>query len=218
MHTHALLTDFGIARLLGDQSNMTADGALVGTPNYMSPEAAQGEPCDARSDAHSGFLVDALDNDLSEARRHAEHIINVIEGKNGQHFGDLDRDGMAQNPGDGVGVRVYLLAAREQMVLAAAAMPPTLESRFYAERYLAANDHSLLLLEEAYEKALQVFAVDSTEEARPLAAELRIRVHAALDGQDSDGNGVIDPFADEGGIGALYEMGLLFSQFPLFEK
>ena len=49
-HSHALLTDFGIARLLDEQQNMTMTGALVGTPNYMSPEAARGEPCDARAD------------------------------------------------------------------------------------------------------------------------------------------------------------------------
>ncbi|MEZ4725987.1 MAG: protein kinase [Caldilineaceae bacterium] len=56
-HTHALLTDFGIARLLDEQNNMTMTGALVGTPNYMSPEAARGEPCDARADIYSLGVV-----------------------------------------------------------------------------------------------------------------------------------------------------------------
>ncbi len=53
----AVLTDFGIARLV--QSNrLTADGVSTGTPIYMSPEQASGQPGDARSDLYSlGIIV-----------------------------------------------------------------------------------------------------------------------------------------------------------------
>ena len=48
----AKLTDFGIARgeLL---PTMTATGAAMGTPHYMSPEQARGERADERSDVYS---------------------------------------------------------------------------------------------------------------------------------------------------------------------
>ncbi|NQW16289.1 MAG: protein kinase [Chloroflexi bacterium] len=46
------VTDFGIART-EEVSSMTATGALMGTPYYMSPEQARGEPADSRSDVYA---------------------------------------------------------------------------------------------------------------------------------------------------------------------
>ena len=42
------ITDFGIARL--DTSNLTQEGQLLGTPNYMAPEQIQGKEVDHRAD------------------------------------------------------------------------------------------------------------------------------------------------------------------------
>jgi tetratricopeptide (TPR) repeat protein len=49
---NVFVMDFGLAKSL-EQSGMTQDGAVVGTPYYMSPEQVKGDPADARSDIYS---------------------------------------------------------------------------------------------------------------------------------------------------------------------
>ena len=54
---HALLSDFGVARSLEPDSQLTATGTAIGTPAYMSPEQIDGTELDGRSDVYSLGLV-----------------------------------------------------------------------------------------------------------------------------------------------------------------
>ncbi len=47
------LMDFGLAKFIADDAAVTADGRLVGTFRYMSPEQILGEKLDARADLYS---------------------------------------------------------------------------------------------------------------------------------------------------------------------
>jgi tRNA A-37 threonylcarbamoyl transferase component Bud32 len=49
--------DFGLARQLRLESDITGEGAIFGTPHYMSPEQGHGQPLDERSDLYSLGVV-----------------------------------------------------------------------------------------------------------------------------------------------------------------
>ncbi|HYV85630.1 MAG TPA: serine/threonine-protein kinase [Patescibacteria group bacterium] len=47
------VTDFGLAKAARGDSQLTATGEVLGSPGYISPEQAQGQTLDARSDIYS---------------------------------------------------------------------------------------------------------------------------------------------------------------------
>ena len=70
------LTDFGLAKAIDDVS-LTRTGTLVGTPEYLSPEQAEGGTVDARSDLFSlGALLYAAGT--GDSPFHADSTIGVL--------------------------------------------------------------------------------------------------------------------------------------------
>jgi serine/threonine-protein kinase len=53
------VVDFGLAKIRADQNqpSITSPGIVCGTPEYMSPEQARGDPLDARSDLYAVGVI-----------------------------------------------------------------------------------------------------------------------------------------------------------------
>lgn len=54
---HAYLTDFGLAKILTEQTQLTVDGSRLGTPQYMAPERCRSGDVTAASDIYALGIV-----------------------------------------------------------------------------------------------------------------------------------------------------------------
>ena len=164
----------------------------------------------AQLNAQAQLVIDHIDlmqreidgGTLRELRRHAEHVANLVEGASGEHFGDLDGDGVSQNPGDDIGVLAHL----DGVSAAVLSLPQdTDEQAFYTAIWLDAIEivrgHAVVVVDQA----LRVNATDSPAEAQPFVAGAFASGVSMLDGADADGNGVIEMFSGEFGIRSLDE-------------
>lgn len=78
---HTFVTDFGIAKVLTAEEQLTVDGARLGTPQYMSPERCATGEVSASSDVYSlgVVLFQMLTGRLPhEARDHAGVIKEIL--------------------------------------------------------------------------------------------------------------------------------------------
>ncbi|MCC6708646.1 MAG: protein kinase [Gammaproteobacteria bacterium] len=72
-----LLSDFGIAKRLTNDSDLTSTGMFVGSPNYMAPEQSESGPIDGRADIYSLGVI--LYEMLTGTRAYvADSVIDVI--------------------------------------------------------------------------------------------------------------------------------------------
>jgi beta-lactam-binding protein with PASTA domain/tRNA A-37 threonylcarbamoyl transferase component Bud32 len=105
------VTDFGIARALDADQTMTQTGMVMGTAAYLSPEQAQGNPVDSRSDIYSlgCVLYETLtgtspftgDTPLSIAYKHVREHARPPSAQNADVPASLDAvtmKALAKNP------------------------------------------------------------------------------------------------------------------------
>jgi serine/threonine-protein kinase len=86
----AKVTDFGIARTL-DEEGLTADGRVLGTTDYVSPEQALGQPVTGQSDLYSlGVVLYEMltgevpfkgENQVAVAMKHVREILPDVQSK-----------------------------------------------------------------------------------------------------------------------------------------
>ena len=103
------LMDFGLAKLVEEESGGAMQSSVTGTSGYMSPEQARGEPLDARSDIYSlgkvreelapakkftPILNKALASDPAMRWQSAGELRAALEATRKEECGPPDRDGL----------------------------------------------------------------------------------------------------------------------------
>lgn len=185
------------------------------TPNQVGLLVGAQEQMDVAI-YHSGLALEALAaGNLAEAKLHSEHVVNVLEGENGPNYGDWDGDGLAQNPGDGFGVRAYMDWAKQQAELAAAPGASD-EVILHAAHVAISIDNGMAWLAEAEDAALRLLSSDSATEAQPHADEMNQLVNDVLVGRDLNADNYAAPAPGEGAIQTAYEHAQFMAGFEVF--
>jgi plastocyanin/uncharacterized membrane protein YozB (DUF420 family) len=153
---------------------------------------------------HALFLEQAVElGSIADAQRHAEHIVNLIEGAQGEFYGDHDGAHGVQDPGDGYGVIPYIngmVVAAEQ---AASAGDTTRAISTHAEHVGIAGDSAIFSAETIRTNALMVTESNNVGDIGEFVEAVNIFSQRLLIGEDEDGDGNIS--LAEGGIFIAYQ-------------
>jgi tRNA A-37 threonylcarbamoyl transferase component Bud32/DNA-binding NarL/FixJ family response regulator len=122
--------DFGLARQLGLESDITGAGAIFGTPHYMSPEQGRGLPLDERSDLYSlGIVLYEMltgtkpfqaETPLAVIYKHANEPVPELP-ENLAHLQELLESMLAKQPAGRVASAVALVGHIDEILERAAA-------------------------------------------------------------------------------------------------
>jgi hypothetical protein len=138
-------------------------------------------------------------------------MINLIEGANGPHFGDLDKNGTVANAGDGYGLlengaqRGYLNGTRDQAAQAAAAPDATGTIKQRAQNVAVTVQNVQDWVLPIRDKALALLAVADLKAAGPLAGEIRLLADSAYNGVGLEADGQVLPKPGSGGALTCYQ-------------
>lgn len=156
--------------------------------------------------AHANFArAAALANNRGEARTHAEHVLNILYGKNDPRHQDYNGDGTAENPGDGFGLLPYAARMRTNMVYAAESAGATdhIFNQAAAASAVIGNfapaDGDGTWADLLVTEAFAILNAATVDETKAPANQLRDLALQILNGIDANSNGTVEAIAGEGG-------------------
>ncbi len=188
---------------------------------------------------HTGFVVGLLEDgnivnqttlnmlaadqnkDFEQVLIDAETLVNVIEGKQGENYGDLDKNGVITDPSDGYGLLLngknsgYIEGAIDHAGLAAQSPDATAEIKMHSEHVKIAAKNVEDWATQLRDQCLQILSAKDLA-----AAEGPIRQSVALGnkilkGIDINGNETIDPIPGEAGAEMAYEHAFYMADMPI---
>ncbi|GEM_PF-5906869 len=132
--------------------------------------------------SHLGFTLDGIRmGSLERGKTHAEHVINITVGREGQEYGDWNGNGLAENPGDDVGLRVYLLILIDAARTAASVPGVDAAVQAAADEVIRRSEELLQVLEDSVRLARRVASSDTLDEVTPLVPQLEaVRIESTM--------------------------------------
>jgi plastocyanin/uncharacterized membrane protein YozB (DUF420 family) len=174
---------------------------------------------------HAEFLQEALDDgNLPLEKLHAEHMINLIEGSHGEHYGDLNGNGRVENPGDGFGLLPngpqdgYIKGMRDHAQLAAAAPDATADIKVHAGHVDIAGENALERVTEIRDSSVSILNARTVSATRSDVQRILALAHQTLAGVDLNGDEQIGPVPGEGGVLVAYQHAQLMASIPLLAE
>lgn len=150
---------------------------------------------------------------IADAQRHAEHIVNLLEGEEGEFFGDLDDAHGVQNPGDGHGILSYVTQMQDAAVAAAEAPDATNAIQVHSTHVVLATDNAVHWGSQIRDAALQITETPDVGDIGPYVETIAQLSNLLLNGADDNGDGNVAP--DEGGIFTAYQHAQYMGAIPV---
>jgi plastocyanin len=195
--------------------------AIPGTPNGLGFGLGLRQETDELL-RHAQFLRDAMtDKDLPFEKLHAEHIVNLIEGSQGDHYGDLNGNGKVENPGDGYGLLAngdqagYIKGVRDHALLAAGSPDATDDIRLHAGHVDIAGENTRVRVAELRDRARALLGVRSVAESTGDVQRILTLAQQTIQGVDLNGDEQIAPIPGEGGVLVAYQHAQLMAGISL---
>jgi plastocyanin/uncharacterized membrane protein YozB (DUF420 family) len=146
----------------------------------------------------------AQTGDRASMNRHIEHMVAILNGKNSPDTVDFTGDGFVDNPGDGFGLLNYADAIEAQAQAAAAAPEATDNVKAQAQTVVAVAGNVRTWAKRMLELGVAAHNAKTDADRQAHTQDIPGLAAQLLNGVDANGNGIIEPVADEGGAYTLY--------------
>lgn len=153
---------------------------------------------------HAQYIQLAYDlGSIADAQRHAEHVINILEGEGGEFYRDWDGAHGLQNPGDGFGLIPYIEQMKAAAVAASMAEDATSAIKTHAGHVQIATENALEAGQAIREAALGIIEASSIGDVSQQVDTINRGSLRILVGEDVDGDGTVS--LAESGVFTAYQ-------------
>jgi hypothetical protein len=149
--------------------------------------------------------------DLARMRRDAEGVVNLIEGREGANYKDHDGDGVVTDPGDGFGLLLngknlgYIEGTLEHARLAMQQPDATPNILLHGGHVITSTQNLADWAVQIRDRSLRIATAPSVQAASEDAPQVATLADRLLNGQDLNGNEIIDPLPGEAGAKTAYQ-------------